>query len=82
MGDFSGMPEEEVPPGFCLLTLEDFLIWDNWIAWEQELRCVQHDQDKLRAFLAMKLLLQLMMAKKITDEEQAWYEIWKSNYLN
>ena len=49
--------EEEVLPSFCLISLEDFLIWDNWIAWEQELRCAQHEWDKLWAFLAMELLV-------------------------
>jgi len=76
------MPQEQVLPRFFLLTLEGFLIWDNWIAWEQEFRCVQHEWDKSQAFLAMKLPLQLIMAKMITDEEQAQYKMWKSHYLN
>jgi len=56
MRDPSGMPDEKVLPRFCLITLKDFLVQDSWIAWEQELRWVQHKQDKLWAFLAMRLL--------------------------
>ena len=55
--DPSRITEKEVPPRFFHLTLKDFLIWDNWIAWEQELRCAQHEWDKLWAFLAMELLV-------------------------
>ena len=76
------MAGEEVLDGFCLLPLEDFLVWDSWITWEQELRQVQHEQDKLLAFLAMRLPPQLVMAERLTKEEQAWYEIWKAQYLN
>jgi len=65
-----------------LLTLEDFLVQDSWIAWEQELRQVQHEQDKLLAFLAMRLPPQLVMAERLTKEEQAQYETWKAQYLN
>jgi len=49
--------DEEVLPGFCLLSLKDFLIRDNWIMCEQELRHAQHEWDKLQAFLAMDLPL-------------------------
>ena len=72
--DPSGMPDEEVLAGFCLLTLKDFLSRDNWIAWEQELRCMQHEWDKSWVLLAMKLLPQLVMARRLTKEEQGWYE--------
>ena len=30
----------------------------------------------------MRLLPHLVMAEKLTKEEQAWYEIWKAQYLN
>jgi len=43
MGDPSGTTGEEVPDGFCLLPLEDFLVRDSWITWEQELRWAQHE---------------------------------------
>jgi len=76
------MPDEEVPARLCLLTLKDFLVLDSWIAWEQELRQVQHEQDKLQAFLAMRLPPRLMMAERLTEEEQAQYEIWRAQYLN
>jgi len=29
--------DEKVPLRYCFISLEDFLIWDNWITWEQEL---------------------------------------------
>ena len=64
MGDQSGTAGEEVPDSFCLLPLEDFLVQDSWIAWEQELRWEQHEWDKLLAFLAMRLSPQLMMAER------------------
>ena len=70
-----------MPDGFCLLPLEDFLVWDSWIAWEQELRQAQHEWDKSPAFLAMRLLPQLVMAESLT-KEQAQYEIWKAQYLS
>src|SRR5882724_2004995 len=82
MGDPSGTAGEEVLDSFCLLPLKDFLVWDSWIAWEQELRWAQHEQDKLLVFLAMRLPPQLVMGEKLTEEEQAWYEIWKAQYLN
>jgi len=73
---------EEVPDGFCLLLLEDFLVWDSWIAWEQELRWAWHEQDKLLAFLAMRLPHQFVLADRLTEKEQAWYKIWKAQYIN
>ena len=87
----SGLPEyetssgghgEEIPDGFCLLPLEDFLVRDSWIAWEQELRWAGHEHEKSLTFLAMRLPPQLVMAEKLTQEEQAQYEIWKGQYLN
>jgi len=33
-------------------------------------------------FLAMRLPPQLMMAERLTEEEQAQYETWKAQYLN
>jgi len=78
--DPSGTAGEGVPDGFCLLPLEDFLVRDSWITWEQELRWAQHKWDKLLASLAMRLLPKLMMAEQLTVEEQAWYEIWKAQY--
>jgi len=43
--DPSGATGEEVPDGFCLLPLKDSWVQDSWIAWEQELRWAQHEQD-------------------------------------
>ena len=74
------MPGAEALGGFCLLTLEDFLVQDSWIAWEQELRQAQHERDKSLAFLEMRLPSQLVMAERLTEEEKAWYEIWKAQY--
>jgi len=73
---------EEVPDGFCLLSLKDFLVQDSWIAWEQELRWAWHEWDKSLAFLVMRLPPQLVMAEKLTEEKQARYKIWKAQYLN
>ena len=67
--DLSKAANKEVPPRFCLLNLEDLLIWDNWIMWEQVLRRAQHEWDKSQAFLAMDLLPQFILAKKMTKEE-------------
>jgi len=77
VGELSGTAGEEVPGGFCLLPFQDFLVWDSWIAWEQELRWAQHEWDKSLAFLAMRLPPQLMMAEQLTMEEQAQDKIWK-----
>jgi len=77
-----GTAGEEIPDSFCLLSLKDFLVWDSWIAWEQELRRARHEQDKSLAFLAMRLPHQFVMAEMLTEEEQARYEIWKAQYLN
>ena len=65
-----------------MLPREDFLVWDSWIAWEQELRQAQHKRDKSLAFLVMRLPPQLVMAERLTEEEQAWYKVWKAQYLN
>ena len=46
------------------------------------MRWAQHEWDKLLAFLAMRLLPKLVMAERLTKEEQAWYETWKAQYLN
>src|SRR5882724_10418223 len=73
---------EEVLDSFCLLSLEDFLVRDSWIAWEQELRWARHEWDKSLAFLAMRLPHQFVMAEMLTEEEQARYGIWKAPYLN
>ena len=78
----TGTAGEEIPDGFCLLSLEDFLVRDSWIAWEQELRRARHKRDKSLAFLAMRLPHQFVMAEMLTEEEQARYEIWKAQYLN
>jgi len=58
------------------------VVQDSWIAWEQELRWAQHEQDKSLVFLEMRLPPQLVMAERLTKEEQAWYETWKAQYLN
>jgi len=73
---------EEVLDSFCLLSLEDFLVRDSWIAWEQELRWAWHEWDKSLAFLVMRLPHQFVMAEMLTEEEQARYKIWKAQYLN
>ena len=41
----TGTAGEEIPDGFYLLSLEDFLVRDSWITWEQELRRAQHERD-------------------------------------
>ena len=71
-----------MPDNFWLLPLEDFLVWDSWISWEQELRWAQHEWEKLLVFLEMRLPSQLVMAEKLTKEDQAQYEIWKAQYLS
>ena len=80
--DPSGMSDEGILARFCMLPLEDFLVWDSWIAWEHELRRVQHKWDRAQAFLEMRLQPQNVMAERLTEEEQAWYEIWRAQYLN
>jgi len=78
----SGTSDEEVLARFCMLPIEDFLVQDSWIAWEHELRRVQHEWDKVWAFLGMRLPPQYVMAERLTEEEQAQYEIWRAQYLN
>ena len=65
-----------------MLPLKDFLVQDTWITWEHELRRVQHEQDSAWAFLEMRLPPQNVMAERLTKEEQAWYEIWRAQYLD
>jgi len=43
---------------------------------------VQHEWDRAQAFLEMRLQPQNVMAERLTEEEQAWYEIWRAQYLN
>ena len=73
---------EGILAGFCMLPLEDFLVWDSWITWEHGLRRAQHKQDRARAFLEMRLWPQNVMAERLTEEEQAWYKIWRAQYLD
>jgi len=80
--DLSGTSDEGILVRFCMLPLEDFLVQDSWITWEHELRRVQHEQDRVQAFLEMRLLPQNVMAERLTKEEQAWYKIWRAQYLD
>jgi len=71
--DQSGTSNKGVLSGSCMLPLEDFLVWESRITWEHWLRRVQHERDRVRAFLGVRLPPQNVMAERLTEEEQAWY---------
>ena len=70
--NLSGMSYEGILARFWL-PLEDFLVWESRITWEHWLRRVQHERDRVRAFLGVRLPPQNVMAERLTEEEQAWY---------
>ena len=79
--DPSGTAGEEVPDGFCLLALKDFLVWDSWITWEQELRQAQHERDKLLAFLEMRLPPKLVMEEQFVKDSGFSPNPYSSHFL-
>src|SRR5882724_9269243 len=52
----------EVPDGQQRISLEEFLVRESWIAWEQELRWAHHEQSKAQAYLSLALLLRHVLA--------------------
>ena len=64
------------------ISLEEFLVHESWIAWEQELRRAHHEWSKAQAYLSLALPLRHVLAKWLTEEEQMRYEIWKTRFVN
>ena len=72
----------EEPDGQQRISLEEFLVRESWIAWEQELRRAHHERFKAQAYLSLALLPRHVLAERLTEEEQTRYEIWKTRFVN
>jgi len=64
------------------ISLEEFLVCESWIAWEQELRWAHHEQSKAMAYLSWHSHRDMSWPNGLTEEEQTRYEIWKTHFVN